>query len=99
MPELVSLAPHVWVLPSDPDSTQVRPAIGVICTATRTLLVDAGNGDRHARELAGRVALSRWTVKDYATKPSVVHLLSYASGDRYASAECRRCVLEKPSME
>jgi hypothetical protein len=28
------------------------------------------------------VAPSQWTVKDYATNPSSVHLLSYASGDR-----------------
>ena len=39
------------------------------------------------------VAPSRWTAKAYATRSSIVHLLSYASGDRYASAECRRCVL------
>ena len=29
----------------------------------------------------------------------VRHLLSYAAGDRYPSAECRRWVLENPSME
>jgi Flp pilus assembly protein TadD len=28
------------------------------------------------------VAPSQWTVKDYATNPATVHLLSYASGDK-----------------
>ncbi len=28
------------------------------------------------------VAPFGWTVKDYATNPSTVHLLSYASGDK-----------------
>ncbi len=34
------------------------------------------------REGVAGVTPSRWTVKHYATKPSVVHLLSYASGDK-----------------
>jgi len=49
---LTQLASQVWVLPPDPDPAQVQPSVGVICTATQTLLVDAGNGDRHARQLA-----------------------------------------------
>lgn len=52
MQQLVQLTPRVWVMPADPDPAEVRPVVGVISTATRTILVDAGNGDRHARQLA-----------------------------------------------
>ncbi len=54
--QLAQIAPNVWVFPPDPDPAQVQPAVGVISTATRTILVDAGNGPRHARRIAAALA-------------------------------------------
>jgi hypothetical protein len=57
--ELIALAPNVWLLPCDDDADagRVQPAVGIVCSATQTVLVDAGNGPAHARRI--RAALDR----------------------------------------
>jgi glyoxylase-like metal-dependent hydrolase (beta-lactamase superfamily II) len=57
--ELIALAPNVWLFPSDDDAEagRVQPSVGIICGATQTVLVDAGNGPAHARRI--RAALHR----------------------------------------
>jgi glyoxylase-like metal-dependent hydrolase (beta-lactamase superfamily II) len=48
---LKQLTDHVWVVPPAPDRTLVQPSVGVICTATQTVLFDAGNSPAHARQI------------------------------------------------
>lgn len=48
---LQQLSDHVWYFPPDKDSSKVQPAIGIICTQTQTVLVDAGNSPAHARRV------------------------------------------------
>ncbi|MEW5986523.1 MAG: MBL fold metallo-hydrolase [Chloroflexota bacterium] len=40
---------NVWIFPGD--TRQDRPNVGVICTPTQTILVDAGNSPHHARDV------------------------------------------------
>jgi glyoxylase-like metal-dependent hydrolase (beta-lactamase superfamily II) len=49
--ELRKLAPNVWIFPHDKDTKKIQPAVGVICTATQTVLVDGGNSPAHARRI------------------------------------------------
>lgn len=42
---------HIWVFPHDPDAARVQPTVGIITTPTQTVLIDAGNGPRHARHI------------------------------------------------
>lgn len=65
MAELQPLTPHVWIYPCDPDETQ--PNLGVIITPTQTVLVDAGNGPRHARRLLAEL----WRID----APVVTHII------------------------
>ncbi len=53
MANLKQISEHVWVYP--PDRKITRPTIGVICTPTRTVLVDAGQSPTHAREVMAEV--------------------------------------------
>lgn len=57
--ELVPIAPGVWLFPCDDDAQagRLQPAVGAICTATHTTLVDAGSSPAHARRI--RAALAR----------------------------------------
>lgn len=48
---LIPLASNIWLFPPDPDPRRVQPAVGVILTAGGTILVDAGNGQPHARRV------------------------------------------------
>jgi glyoxylase-like metal-dependent hydrolase (beta-lactamase superfamily II) len=48
---LVNIADGVWLFPHDPDPNRVQPAIGVICTATETVLIDGGNSPTHGRRV------------------------------------------------
>lgn len=42
---------NVWYYPPDPEADTIQPGVGAIITANDTVLVDAGNGPRHARRL------------------------------------------------
>jgi len=57
--ELVAVTPNVWLFPCDDDAEagRIQPSVGIICSATQTVLVDAGNGPAHARRI--RAALER----------------------------------------
>jgi glyoxylase-like metal-dependent hydrolase (beta-lactamase superfamily II) len=48
---LTQLTKHVWLLPHDPDPDAVQSSIGVIATKNESLLIDAGNSPRLARQL------------------------------------------------
>src|SRR5262245_20677611 len=48
---LRKLAPNVWLFPHDVDQKKIQPAVGLICTPTQTVLVDAGNSPGHARRV------------------------------------------------
>jgi len=56
--ELISIAPHVWLFPcdDDEDTGRTQPSVGIICTATQTILVDAGNSPAHARRIRAALA-------------------------------------------
>lgn len=45
---LVQLTEHVWMYPPAPKTLQLQPSIGVIVTASQTVLFDAGNSPAHA---------------------------------------------------
>jgi glyoxylase-like metal-dependent hydrolase (beta-lactamase superfamily II) len=52
MPDkLYQLNDHIWIYPHDPDAARVQPSVGIITTPTQTILIDAGNGPRHARQI------------------------------------------------
>lgn len=57
--ELVAITPNVWLFPcaDDAQAGRTQPAVGAICSATHTVLVDAGNSPAHARRI--RAALDR----------------------------------------
>jgi glyoxylase-like metal-dependent hydrolase (beta-lactamase superfamily II) len=48
---LKQLSPNVWVFPAHPDDSKIQPAVGVVIGETETVLIDAGNTPRHAREI------------------------------------------------
>jgi glyoxylase-like metal-dependent hydrolase (beta-lactamase superfamily II) len=49
--KLEQLTEHAWLLPHDPDQNAVQSCIGVITTQNESVLIDAGNGPRLARQL------------------------------------------------
>jgi glyoxylase-like metal-dependent hydrolase (beta-lactamase superfamily II) len=49
--ELIRLSENTWVFPHDENPNTVQPNIGLIKTAKQTVLVDAGNSPRHARQV------------------------------------------------
>jgi glyoxylase-like metal-dependent hydrolase (beta-lactamase superfamily II) len=49
--KLQQLTSKVWILPAHPDDDKVQPAVGVVIGDTETVLIDAGNTPRLAREL------------------------------------------------
>jgi glyoxylase-like metal-dependent hydrolase (beta-lactamase superfamily II) len=51
MTELVQLSEHVWMVPPAPNKLDIRPAVGVVMSSSQTLLYDAGNSPRQAREI------------------------------------------------
>ncbi len=51
MTELVQLTEHVWMVPPAPHKLDIRPAVGVVMSSSQTLLYDAGNSPRQAREI------------------------------------------------
>ncbi len=51
MTELVQLTEHVWMYPPAPTRVDLRPAVGVVMSSSQTLLYDAGNSPRHARQI------------------------------------------------
>ena len=48
---LRQISDHVWIFPPNKDRSKVQPLIGIICSNTQTVLVDAGNCPAHARRL------------------------------------------------
>jgi glyoxylase-like metal-dependent hydrolase (beta-lactamase superfamily II) len=49
--QLTQLTEHIWFFPHDPDPNAVQSSIGVIATRNESLLIDAGNSPRLARQL------------------------------------------------
>lgn len=54
--EVMQIADHVWLFPTDPDPQKTQPSVGIITTPKQTILIDGGNSPRHARKV--RYALS-----------------------------------------
>lgn len=48
---LQPVADHIWFYPPNPDPEVVQPGVGVIIAESATVLVDAGNSPRHARQI------------------------------------------------
>ncbi|MBZ0303072.1 MAG: MBL fold metallo-hydrolase [Anaerolineae bacterium] len=42
---------HMWFYPPDSTPETTQPGVGIITTTNATILVDAGNGPRHARQI------------------------------------------------
>jgi glyoxylase-like metal-dependent hydrolase (beta-lactamase superfamily II) len=49
--KLLPVAENVWLFLHDPDGSKVQPSVGVVCSATQTALIDAGNSPNHARRV------------------------------------------------
>ena len=54
--KLTQISPHVWILPRHPDKNRVQATVGMILTAQQTILVDAGNSLRLARQIEATLA-------------------------------------------
>lgn len=68
MPEsLQQLAENIWIFPRDRDASKVQPNVGVICTATQTVLIDSGNSPSHARRIQAAL--------DAMQAPPVSHII------------------------
>ncbi|MGD8405259.1 MAG: MBL fold metallo-hydrolase [Anaerolineales bacterium] len=48
---LKQLSEHTWLLPHNPDENAVQSSIGVITTQNESLLIEAGNSPRLARQI------------------------------------------------
>jgi glyoxylase-like metal-dependent hydrolase (beta-lactamase superfamily II) len=48
---LQQVTDHVWIYPADPKPQNVQPLIGIVCTQSQTVLVDAGNCPARARRI------------------------------------------------
>lgn len=100
---LQHVAGRVWLYPHDPDPDAIRPGIGVIADDRGTVIVDAGNGPEHAREIQDAIAKQelpapRWLVYthyhwDHTWGASLwedVELIGHAAGVQMLEAESRR---------
>src|SRR5919106_5695384 len=65
--QLTQLTEHVWVLPHHPDPNAVQSSIGVIVSRNQSLLIDAGNSPRLARQL--KMELARCNL------PPIAHII------------------------
>ncbi len=54
--ELHQLDEKLWLYPCDPQSETPQPNVGILCTDTQTILIDAGNSPRQARHVMGNLA-------------------------------------------
>ena len=54
--ELHQLDEKLWVYPCDNKSDTPQPNVGILCTDTQTILIDAGNSPRQARHVMGNLA-------------------------------------------
>lgn len=56
---------HIWYFPPHSDPEFIQPGIGIILTPHETVLVDAGNSPRHARQI--RAVLRQMEVSPVST--------------------------------
>jgi glyoxylase-like metal-dependent hydrolase (beta-lactamase superfamily II) len=49
--KLRQISDHVWIFPPNRDRSKVEPLIGIVCTQSQTVLVDAGNSPAQARRV------------------------------------------------
>lgn len=54
--ELETLAPDVFMFPRDDTPDTIQPNIGVLRLKDQTILIDAGNSPRHARQIMAAMA-------------------------------------------
>ncbi|MFB6725286.1 MBL fold metallo-hydrolase [Kribbella sp. NPDC056345] len=64
---LRQLTERVWFFPHDPDGDAIKPSVGVIADERGSVVVDAGNGPEHAREVQAAIQQAglpepRWLV-------------------------------------
>lgn len=48
---LQQISDHIWLYPPNPDSEVMQPGVGIIITDSASVLIDAGNSPRHARQI------------------------------------------------
>lgn len=48
---LLRINDHIWYFPPHSDPEAIQPGVGIILTPHETVLVDAGNSPRHARQI------------------------------------------------
>ncbi len=53
---LTQISPHVWILPRHPDKNRVQATVGMVLTDRQTILIDAGNSLRLARQIQATLA-------------------------------------------
>lgn len=66
--ELEELAPRVYMFPRDDTPDTIQPNLGVLRLKEQTILIDAGNSPRHARQLMASMA-----GEDFAPIETVVY--------------------------
>jgi glyoxylase-like metal-dependent hydrolase (beta-lactamase superfamily II) len=54
--DLEAIAPRVYIFPRDETPNTIQPNIGVLRLKNQTVLVDAGNSPRHARQIMAAMA-------------------------------------------
>ncbi|ONI72234.1 MBL fold metallo-hydrolase [Kribbella sp. ALI-6-A] len=101
--KLQRVAGRVWVYPHDPDPDAIGAAVGVIADERGSVLIDAGNGPAHAREVRRAIEEAglpapRWLVYthhhwDHTWGASVwdgVEVVAHASATGILAGEAER---------
>jgi glyoxylase-like metal-dependent hydrolase (beta-lactamase superfamily II) len=101
--EFEHLAGRVWVYRHDPDPDAIRPCTLVIADDRGSVVVDAGNGPEHAREIQQAMATTnlptpRWLVYTHhhwdhtwgACAWDDVEVIAHAAGRKVLEAEAER---------
>ncbi|MDQ7026188.1 MAG: MBL fold metallo-hydrolase [Anaerolineae bacterium] len=66
--ELEALAPRVYMFPRDETPNTIQPNIGVLRLKNQTILIDAGNSPRHARQIMAAMA-----GEDFASIETIIY--------------------------
>jgi glyoxylase-like metal-dependent hydrolase (beta-lactamase superfamily II) len=94
------IADHIWLYPPNADPEATQPGVGIIVANSATVLVDAGNGPRHARQI--RAALRQMDAPPVAYVLYTHHHWDHTFGAQIwrdsivvAQAQCRPLLLER----
>lgn len=91
---------HVWFYPHNPDSDSIQPGVGAIITGSETVLVDAGSGPPHAREMqAALLKLNappvKWVIYTHYHWDHTFGAQVWSGSTVIAHSDCRTQLLER----